>query len=71
MMMINKFQDPNTVFLIINRHFITWVVSVSSVGVHSACLLDCGCTDYIVEVLKLGGLQRREDLWQDLKVRDK
>lgn len=37
-------------------------------GVHSARSLDCDYTDYMVEALRLEGLQRWEDPWQDLVV---
>ena len=36
-------------------------------GVHSACPLDCDCTDYMIVVLRLVGVQKWEDPWRDLK----
>lgn len=64
-------HNINTLLWTLNQHVITWVVPVSWAEVHFAYPLDCDCTDYTAEVSKLGGLQRWEDLWQDLKCRDK
>lgn len=59
--------DVNMLLLRLNHGVSTWVAPASCVAAHSERRLDCGCTDYMSEELKLGGLQRLEGPWQDLK----